>query len=320
MFIHQAGTYSGDGDIVVVNTPGVILDGAKFKDLYVTQGVGTGDFTLVNSTVTGTMYVNGGGVDSIKIIGANVNNLVIHVDPSTGDIRVSVSGNSNVTVVNINDGSDDVILEGTFTHVVVGGSTRVTLAEGTTAGSIKAIGDKADIVVNGKVTSIAVDADNVKIRGTGNVSTVSVESAQATRLRCPAQGLLSRKEPGRSALATENSSSRERKAGFRHRQKMTVNLPTGPLHCRRYLSALYQPYEICKIDEIELIDDLPGVDPRTFGNTQRNYRQNPGSFYAYVTVNDRTAPDPDFDRDLLAYRACRLDAEPVSQRSCLGQL
>ena len=70
MFIHQAGTYSGDGDIVVVNTPGVILDGAKFKDLYVTQGVGTGDFTLVNSTVTGTMYVNGGGVDSIKIIGA----------------------------------------------------------------------------------------------------------------------------------------------------------------------------------------------------------------------------------------------------------
>lgn len=304
MFIHQAGTYSGDGDIVVVNTPGVILDGAKFKDLYVTQGVGTGDFTLVNSTVTGTMYVNGGGVDSIKIIGANVNNLVIHVDPSTGDIRVSVSGNSNVTVVNINDGSDDVILEGTFTHVVVGGSTRVTLAEGTTAGSIKAIGDKADIVVNGKVTSIAVDADNVKIRGTGNVSTVSVESGTGNSVTVSGARVVVAEGAGQVSIGdgkfvqpgTEGRVSAPAEDDIKPPDG-TIALPPGTY------PPFTNPYEICKIDEIELIDDLPGVDPRTFGgNTQlRITGKTPGSFYAYVTVNDpEPAPDPDFDRDLLA--------------------
>ena len=144
-----------------------------------TQGVGTGEFTLMNSKVADTMYVNGGGANSIRIVGSDVNNLVTYVDSSTGAVRVSVSGNSNVTVVTINDGCDDVILDGTYTNVIVEGNSRVTVAEGTTVSSINATGDKADIVVKGTVTSITVSASNVSISGTGDVSTVK-DPAPAT--------------------------------------------------------------------------------------------------------------------------------------------
>ena len=89
VFINKAGTYSVGGDIVVVSAPGAVLDGVEVKDLYVTQGVGTGDFTLKNSKVTGTMYVSGGGVNSIKIIGSDVSNVVVFVDSSQGSTRRS---------------------------------------------------------------------------------------------------------------------------------------------------------------------------------------------------------------------------------------
>ena len=62
------------------------------------------------------------------------------------------------------------------------------------------------------------------------------------------------------------------------------------------------PYEICTIDEIELIDDIPGSGFQDFRRkTQlRITGKKPGSYYVYVTVNNpEPSIDPEFDRDLL---------------------
>ncbi|NLL39301.1 MAG: hypothetical protein GX254_06925 [Clostridiales bacterium] len=299
IFIHQAGTYSGKGDIAVVNTSGAVLDGAEVKNLYVTQGVGTGEFTLMNSKVADTMYVNGGGANSIRIVGSDVNNLVTYVDSSTGAVRVSVSGNSNVTVVTINDGCDDVILDGTYTNVIVEGNSRVTVAEGTTVSSINATGDKADIVVKGTVTSITVSASNVSISGTGDVSTVKVQSGTGNSVTVAGAKVVVAESAGQVSIGdgnvvepgTEGQVSGPSDDG-------TTSTGSGYVPA----SSVTDPYKISDIEEIKLADEVPELDSRTFGgNTQlRITGKTPGSYYVYVTVNDpEPAPDPDFDTDLL---------------------
>ena len=108
--------YSGN---VMINVSDVVLTRSIIKgDLIIGDGVGNGDVTLDGVTITGRLLVRGGGIDSIHIIGGtHVGSLVIsRVD---GDVRVFVEDGTEIEVVIIEDGSDDVFLEGKFGTVTV---------------------------------------------------------------------------------------------------------------------------------------------------------------------------------------------------------
>jgi hypothetical protein len=302
IFMNKAGTYSGSGDIAIANTSGAVLDNTVIKDLYVTQGVGTGEFTLSKSKVTGTMYVSGGGVNSIKIIDANVNDLVVSVDSVTGEVRVNVTGSSSVTVVNIDDGSDDVILDGTFGNVVVEGGSKVTVSKDSAVGSIEIKGDNADLVVNGKVTTVSTSANNTKISGSGVVTKVEVKSGTGTIVTVPGAKITVAAGAGKVDIGGG-------KAVEAGKEGLVPSADTGssggggsPDSGGTNITFETDPYKVSDISEINLYDAVPDVNARTFGgSTQLKITgKEIGAYKVYVKVNDpEPAPDPDYDRSLL---------------------
>ncbi|HHT84999.1 MAG TPA: hypothetical protein GXZ88_04445, partial [Firmicutes bacterium] len=201
IFINKPGIYSGSGRIAVVKTPDAVLDGAEIRDIFVTEGVGTGEFTLRNTKVTGTIYVNGGSL--------------------------------------------------------------VTIAAGATVNKIEVSGNNVEVVVNGKVDTITVNASNVSISGEGDLATVFVESGTGNSVTVSGANVIVAEGAGQVDRSNGDIEQREED---REESAPGSTIPGWPIKPPPIVSPpITDPYEICTIDEIELIDDIPGVDSRTFG-------------------------------------------------------
>ncbi|GEM_PF-1413962 len=132
-YINQAGTYTDTySGNVMVNVADVTLQGSTVTgDLIIGDGVGNGDITLDGVKVTGRVLVRGGGANSIHVVGdSQISSMVIsRVD---GEVRVVCADGVKIDVVLIEDGSDDVILEGNFgTVTVVGEGIKVVTSNAT---------------------------------------------------------------------------------------------------------------------------------------------------------------------------------------------
>ncbi|OOB78709.1 MAG: hypothetical protein BEN18_06555 [Epulopiscium sp. Nuni2H_MBin001] len=80
---------------VVINTPDVVLKDAVIEgNLYIAQGVGDGDITLENVEVKGTLYIEGGGENSIYLKDSKVNKVVV----DKHDHKIRVHGDASTTV------------------------------------------------------------------------------------------------------------------------------------------------------------------------------------------------------------------------------
>jgi len=86
----------------LINTEGVILKDTVINgDLYLAQGIQNGDVTLDGVNVKGTVFVNGGGSDSIHFINTKINRVVVN---KTG-VRIVTSGNTSVESVVVKSGA-----------------------------------------------------------------------------------------------------------------------------------------------------------------------------------------------------------------------
>jgi hypothetical protein len=195
-YINVEGEYTEivDGNIMV-NVPDVTLKNVTITgDLIVGDGVGDGDLTLDHVTIKGRLIVRGGGVNSIIIIGGSVEGKVV-VAKVDGNIRVSVEGGADVEFIVIDDGKDDVIIEGMVGTVEVVSSDVPVVVQNATVGKIEVTGSGAsritvaedavvsDLViashaegttinVEGNVTKIDTFAPNTMISGSGTINTV----------------------------------------------------------------------------------------------------------------------------------------------------
>ena len=164
-YIRTEGTYNKDfNGNVIINVPGVTLKNMKITgDLIIGDGVGDGEVTLDTVTVIGRTVVRGGGENSIKIIGkSNIQNIIVaRID---GTVRVYAEDGISVGEL-IVDGSDDVIVEGTFNNLTIKSSDIVVKANNSTIHSVQANGENSNIVASGStdITKITVDAKNVTI-------------------------------------------------------------------------------------------------------------------------------------------------------------
>ena len=208
-YIKTPGEYTkvADGNIMV-SVPGVTLKNVTINgDLIIGDGVGEGNLTLDNVTIKGRLVARGGGANSIIIRGGSVEGKVI-ISKVDGNIRVSVEGGAEVEVIVIDDGKDDVIIEGTVGTVQVNaavpvaiqnatvskvevnceGAADITVSQGARVTSV-VVGDKADgsaINVAGQVSSIETSAANTAVSGTGSVGTVTAKAgADGTSVTTP---------------------------------------------------------------------------------------------------------------------------------------
>jgi hypothetical protein len=132
---------------VIVRAPGVTLKGLTVKgDLIIADGVGEGDVTLDGVKVQGRTVVRGGGVNSIIIRGGSEVGRVI-VAKVDGVVRIFTEDGAEVEVIYVDDGSDDVIVEGTIGSLEVAGDDVTVTVQDATIGSAEISGNNSTIVV-----------------------------------------------------------------------------------------------------------------------------------------------------------------------------
>ncbi|MGI6752238.1 MAG: S-layer homology domain-containing protein, partial [Anaerovoracaceae bacterium] len=132
---------------VLVRSSDVTLRNVTINgDLIIADGVGEGDVTLDGVTVTGRTVVRGGGENSILIKGNSSLGKVI-VAKVDGKVRVAVEGGANVEIIYVDDGSDDVIVEGRFGELEVAGDDVTANAQKANIDKVEVSGDNSRIVI-----------------------------------------------------------------------------------------------------------------------------------------------------------------------------
>ena len=182
--INVKGTYSKDieGNLVVNTRDVVLKDMTISGNLYLAEGIGDGDIDLENVTVKGKVFIEGGGINSIKsknctyqeslqVSAKNPVRVVIQGEgvriealegtkvTLTGSFKeVSVAQDVNMT---IKDAKVDVVViaQGTTND---GTEPKIEIAAGSEVGKIQA-DIAADITGSGKVGELIANANDVKI-------------------------------------------------------------------------------------------------------------------------------------------------------------
>lgn len=196
--IEKAGTFVlGDQyEEVIINVPDVVLEDGTVDKILVAKSVGDGEVTFNNVNAT-ELKLEGGGPNSIIISGDSTIKAV-RLERVDGTIRVVVTDSSNVETVTAYEGSQDVILEGTFNDLAIeasninvsiknstvkslsvsGNSSKITVDESAELDdvTILAKADEASLIMNGRAKKIVVESKNSTIDlNKGSVDTIDVK-------------------------------------------------------------------------------------------------------------------------------------------------
>lgn len=177
--LYQAsGEYTGDvnGSAVVSTDDVTLKDMTITGDLIIAEGVGDGHVVLDNVTVDGQLIVRGGGENSV-IIKGNSKIDTISVERIDGAVRIAVEGNANVETVLIDNGVEDVKIEGRVDTVNVA-AANVNVELTGTANDINVAEEAHDATITLTKTATAdnvtTNAENTTIIVAGTVSSIDV--------------------------------------------------------------------------------------------------------------------------------------------------
>lgn len=219
---NKEGEYTAEVEgMVVANTKDVVIkDSAIEGDVYVTEGVGTGDFTLDSVKVNGTLFVNGGGTNSIVIKGDTTIEKIVIEKSEAGGIRIKNEAGKDVTkeLVVLAGEADKVIIEGEFDSVTVEADAVAEINDAKIA--TVDVKEGASVTVTGKstvetititeaevavkvtesatVNNVEINADEVTITGDGTVKKVDVqeEAKKGVEVTTPATEVTIDKDAG----------------------------------------------------------------------------------------------------------------------------
>lgn len=154
----RGGTMDGG---VLISKGGVHMNGTTVKgNVYVSDAVGTGDVTLEDVKVEGNIYVRGSGERSIHLEGDTTANSVVFLNPYNAT-RLVVEDDAKINGVLINNGVDEVTLEGNVGNVTMNVSDVDLTLE-------KAVA--SNVVINSARSTITVEDD-------AKVETLSIASS-----------------------------------------------------------------------------------------------------------------------------------------------
>lgn len=184
-YISNEGEYTleVEGNLMI-NAPGVVLKESNISgDLIIGDGVGNGEVTLEDVVVEGRLLVRGGGKDSIVIKGSStVGSITIaRID---GVVRVFAEDGTEIGEVTV-DGSDDVIIEGTFTDIIVLANEVTVWATDAQLTNAVVEGNESKIIVgeNSIVDKLVVSGENSEIQVLGTVKEIeTTNTASDTKI------------------------------------------------------------------------------------------------------------------------------------------
>lgn len=153
-------------------------------DLYIAPGVGGGSVTLSGTTVSGTVYVMGGGESTVSIEGsADIGN--VEVNRLAGPVRVNAATSANVRSLIVKGGSERVRLSGKFGDVGIQSSDVQVLFDGAVIGDVRvtAASSKVSVSSGSQITTLELPAaaNGTALENGGQITTLS-QTAQNTTI------------------------------------------------------------------------------------------------------------------------------------------
>lgn len=148
-----------NGNVTIVSA-GVTLQNTKITgDLYISEGVGTGEVTLDNVSVSGDTIVSGGGMNSIVFINTKLGRLKVEVPDGT-PVRVVASGDTSIGMTEVRSESkmqNDGTVGKPFREIVISipEHAKVTLDGDFASVKLDSPSAKLDIL-SGKVDSVTI--------------------------------------------------------------------------------------------------------------------------------------------------------------------
>jgi len=176
----SAGTFTGDSSSnVIVNADGVHLSNMVINgDLIIAEGVGNGSASLNNVTVTGTVFVKGGGRNTVSINSSNI--ALLTINRTEGDVRVTASGSSRISQTIILTGGTLEELSGLtgqgFENVDLGSAPPDPGVNANLTGRfnhVSPIANGSSIRINGYASDLDIHAASV-ISGTFSSANISI--------------------------------------------------------------------------------------------------------------------------------------------------
>jgi hypothetical protein len=150
------------GQGMVVTAAGTVVEDVTINgNLIIAASVGSGNVTLRNVNLLGTLVVQGGGLSSIIIEGTTVIPRVF-VDHNVGaGVRITVQATASVSAVLVNGGSGSVVIAGDVDTVILNAEgVNLDIAAGSNVGYVYVAPTAAgaDVVIAGEVNSVEVAA------------------------------------------------------------------------------------------------------------------------------------------------------------------
>lgn len=183
--IGESGEFSGDvdGNVIVQTRDVTLKDMTIAGNLYIAPGVGDGDVSLDNVNVEGSVFVLGGGENTILFNNVNVKGALV-VNKYDGKVRVLATGNTTVSVTVLDSGAVLVAREltgGGFETVEISpevASGHQIVLEGNFEQVVN-YSDKAQITAEGTIKELVAEV-NTNIKGQVNIEKISATSGVET--------------------------------------------------------------------------------------------------------------------------------------------
>lgn len=174
---------------VMVREAGVTLDGADIQgDLIIGDGVGEGDVTIKDTTISGRVLIRGGGRNTIFLMNSTVGNGV-YLGKKGGNLRLKSEGGKLAHTYIVADGANTVALDGSFGDVTVSGKVPLVL-EGGSFDSAQVNAGQASVTVNGgaHLGAATLQGSNTQLNvASGTVDSITA-SGVGTRMKVDAGG------------------------------------------------------------------------------------------------------------------------------------
>lgn len=178
-YIDDSKEYTSDlkGNVVVNVRDVTLKDMTVDGDLILGDGIGTGDATLNNVTVTGRVLVRGGGVNSVKMTKCRLDCGIVMFNP-TGETRI-VADESEISNIKV---YSNLILEGNFKNVDISGKSAIDVRSGTIDNLIvskAATSSSVKVERGAKIAKAIIDGAGASVSGDGTVETVYTNADDA---------------------------------------------------------------------------------------------------------------------------------------------
>lgn len=194
----------------VVKKPGTVISNKTYNgDLIIGDGVGTGEVTLDNVDVKGKLIVRGGGENSIIIRGKS-KITSIAIKQVNNKVSIKVRDAADISMVYIQDGSNDVNFEGNVGELTVNGADINVNLKGATVEKLTVADTAKRSTINAdkdsSVKEVSIDAEGAKASGDGKIDSLKVNANDVTLAITDKDTKVDVKE-GVSAPKTEDQSA-----------------------------------------------------------------------------------------------------------------